>query len=41
MGVYNPYTDAQAVAACEAAGLALASGKNIKLIGAFSSPNRR
>jgi len=32
MGQPYPYNDAAAVAACEAAGLDLASGKNIKLI---------
>lgn len=32
MGQVFPYTDAAAVAACEAAGLDLASGKNINLI---------
>jgi len=36
---YTPYADADAVAACEAAGLDLASGKNINLIANLTSDN--
>jgi len=35
----NKYTDAEAVAACEAAGLALASGKNMKFIANLTADN--
>jgi hypothetical protein len=34
---HTRYTDGEAIAACEAAGLALASGKNIKLISALTA----